>query len=377
MYSLMYSRNHEGLTVDGRPGTSLHTRVLWSTVGYILLAALLMMAGLSSAYADKGGNGHGNNGGGGGGQASSCNVQVTNLEFGPIDLINASTNDAQAVLNYQCSANPGDQILLCVGMGPAPRSNGSMIPRYLVMDDLPTLYRLAFNLYTDPQRTQIWGNFGSTSGMTVPGFVVQMGTAWSVSGTQPVYGRIVSSGQTGLPSGPGGSPTPYDTDGGNLPVSFTYQVFTGQAPACGSGNVTINTASAYYISASISSVCRLNTLNATLDFGTVFQTLTQNTDGSTTLGVTCNGNPYSISLGYGLHANGQQRRMIGPNGGLLNYSLYLDPSRTQPWGNTPQTGYSGTGNGLPQSVPVYGRVPPQPVPAAGVYNDTVVVTVSY
>jgi len=61
------------------------------------------------------------------------------------------------------------------------------------------------------------------------------------------------------------------------------------------------------------------------------------------------------------------------------YGLYKDIDRTQPWGDasTPGSTVSGTGSGANQTLTVYGRVPPQTTPSAGVYADTVVVTVTY
>ncbi|RUY19730.1 spore coat U domain-containing protein, partial [Mesorhizobium sp. M7A.F.Ca.US.001.04.2.1] len=57
---------------------------------------------------------------------------------------------------------------------------------------------------------------------------------------------------------------------------------------------------------------------------------------------------------------------------------YRDTGRTQPWGITVGTDtVAGTGNGNVQNLTVYGRVPPQTTPAAGVYTDTVAITVTY
>ncbi|CAN7608747.1 spore coat protein U domain-containing protein [Pararhizobium sp. LjRoot255] len=39
--------------------------------------------------------------------------------------------------------------------------------------------------------------------------------------------------------------------------------------------------------------------------------------------------------------------------------------------------YSGTGTGVAQSVPVYGRVPAPTTPTQGLYSDTIVATVTY
>lgn len=82
-------------------------------------------------------------------------------------------------------------------------------------------------------------------------------------------------------------------------------------------------------------------------------------------------------LGNGLSPSGLQRRMQGPGGSFINYGLYQDATRSVAWGNTNATGVQGTGTGQPQSLTVYGRVPPQPVPGAGTYSDTIVITLSY
>jgi len=57
------------------------------------------------------------------------------------------------------------------------------------------------------------------------------------------------------------------------------------------------------------------------------------------------------------------------------YNLYTNATRTTVWDNT--TGLSDVGNGADQWHTVYGRVPSQTTPAAGVYQDTVNVTVSW
>ena len=53
---------------------------------------------------------------------------------------------------------------------------------------------------------------------------------------------------------------------------------------------------------------------------------------------------------------------------------------TTVWGNTTGAGgnvVSKTADGTVQSTQVFGRVPPQLTPSAGVYTDTVTVTVTY
>ena len=66
-------------------------------------------------------------------------------------------------------------------------------------------------------------------------------------------------------------------------------------------------------------------------------------------------------------------------GETVTYGLYKDNARSQVWGDaaTPGSTVAGTGSGAVQNLTVYGRVPAQTTPSAGLYTDTVVVTVTY
>ena len=131
------------------------------------------------------------------------------------------------------------------------------------------------------------------------------------------------------------------------------------------------------------------TVNATtLDFGSNAGTILVSSaiTGSTTVSVTCtNGSPYSIGMDNGANVSGSQRRMkSGTN--FLNYNLFTDAARLNAWttaasNSTCTTANScslGTGTGSAQSVNIYGSVPSTgTAPAAGVYTDTVLMTVTY
>lgn len=312
-----------------------------------------------------------------GAMAVSCNDSgISNLNFGNVNLLNDGVVNATATLTFGCNAQPGDQILVCVGVGPNPTAPGmgNFIPRYLRLNSSgsqPTY--LAFNLYSDPAYTNIWGDFGSN--YQPQAFVMHMGEKWYLTETLTAYGQIRTHGQTGLPSGR------YDAN--NWPIHIRYQTFTGATPpTCSAGGMSESSSAIPYISATVKSDCRIDTVSD-LDFGTVFQTLDQNVDSTAIITITCTGahswpgGGYQVMLGDGLHASGEQRRMQGPGGAFLDYGLYMDAARTERWGDTAQTGVSQNGNGQPQQLRVYGRVPPQAVSAAGNYSDTVVVTVSY
>ena len=155
----------------------------------------------------------------------------------------------------------------------------------------------------------------------------------------------------------------------------------GGSPA-GAATATANLTVQITITAS----CTINA--ATLDFGTNAGTalLSGNTDASTTVSVTCtNGTPYAVGMDTGANASASQRRMkSGAN--FINYNLYVDAARTNAWTTSASATtctaanscYLGTGDGIAQSISIYGRVPTVPLaPAPGSYTDTVTMTITY
>ena len=98
--------------------------------------------------------------------------------------------------------------------------------------------------------------------------------------------------------------------------------------------------------------------------------------GAGTIQITCaSGLSYSVSLDAGLHGNAGQRYMQGSGGDVIAYQLFSDAQLNVLWdSNVP---LNRTGTGIPQQIPLYGRVPAQTTPAAGAYRDTVGVTVAW
>ena len=126
----------------------------------------------------------------------------------------------------------------------------------------------------------------------------------------------------------------------------------------------------------IQNACAFTTAPTTLQFGTQGP-LIANVDATTTFQVTCTtGDAYNIGMGAGSGTVAARTMLNGA--APVNYQLFNDSGRTKNWGITIGTDtLAGTGNGTAQTVTVYGRVPPQTTPAAGVYNDTVQVSVTY
>jgi spore coat protein U-like protein len=99
--------------------------------------------------------------------------------------------------------------------------------------------------------------------------------------------------------------------------------------------------------------------------------------------ITCApGVPYNIKLDSGLNSteNYHPRRMRASEGNAtLNYNLYMDAARTKVWGdgivNTFK--WSGIGKGGAEVIRIYGRVQARQNIPAGIYNDSVIVTVEW
>ncbi len=103
-----------------------------------------------------------------------------------------------------------------------------------------------------------------------------------------------------------------------------------------------------------------------LNFGSYMGT---QLNGSATGRVTCAG-AWDIPMDAGMGAGATEtiRKMTGPFGTTLNYSLFRDSARTQNWGNTTTTEMTGTGNA---TVTVYGRITASQFVISGTYTDTI------
>lgn len=128
--------------------------------------------------------------------------------------------------------------------------------------------------------------------------------------------------------------------------------------------------------ANATTVCFL--LSTNMVFGNYSSALVNATS---TISVNClAATPFDIALNAGTTtgATTSSRKMVGPNGGTLNYSLFRDAQRTQNWGNSTGTDtLQGTSSGLLQSITVYGQIPARQTPPSGSYTDTITATITY
>ena len=93
------------------------------------------------------------------------------------------------------------------------------------------------------------------------------------------------------------------------------------------------------------------------------------------------GTNYHVLLGGGTSGNVNARTMtatVGQNSVSLPYALTKDQTGQNNWGQTPGTDdFTQAGSGSPQTIPIYGKINAGLTPQAGIYNDTVSVTINY
>ncbi|QHB32429.1 spore coat protein U domain-containing protein [Yersinia canariae] len=95
------------------------------------------------------------------------------------------------------------------------------------------------------------------------------------------------------------------------------------------------------------------------------------------ISVQCSKNTsFTVLLSAGQSGSVNGRYLAGgPTSQHVNYNLYTDSAHSQIWDNT--VGVSQVATGQPMTLPVYGLIPIQSTPAAGVYTDTIQVTVNW
>jgi spore coat protein U-like protein len=90
--------------------------------------------------------------------------------------------------------------------------------------------------------------------------------------------------------------------------------------------------------------------------------------------------PYSIALNAGLSTGATVAiRQMKSGAQILGYTIYSDAARTKIWGDgtVASTPVTGVGAGSLSTITAYGRIFTAPNVTAGVYVDTINVTVTY
>ena len=296
-------------------------------------------------------------------RAQSCSFSVTDMNFGLIDTLSATVATATATMSINCTGGVV-RILVCPHIGAGSGGATSAAARQMVSG----ANSLNYQLYSDPGMSVVWGSYAwpYASRPPVIALPVLIGNA---SGTATIYGRV-TGGQSTVPPG-----TYLSTFSGSQ-LEFRYQNdLLGNS--CNTGFGFTAPSPTFTVNATVPANCLVATQN--IDFGPK-GVLDANVDATGQVTVTCTpSTAYTVSLNGGTTGGTPTNRKMSKGAERVTYGLYKDNARTQPWGDagTPGSTVAGTGTGAAQPLTVYGRVPPQTTPSAGVYTDTVVVTITY
>jgi spore coat protein U-like protein len=124
-------------------------------------------------------------------EGPKCSFNVTNISFGTVDLQKGNAYDAAGTFTYACTGDSREIIRICPSWGV-----GDGGTRW--MTDAGG-NKLLYNLYTDPDRTTVWGTWYSkdVKGASID---VPLGRSQRTTGSVPVYGRITAN-QQNVPPG--------------------------------------------------------------------------------------------------------------------------------------------------------------------------------
>ncbi len=296
--------------------------------------------------------------------AQTCTFGVTNEVFANVDVIAGGAVDTTATLSVNCTGGVAlttVRILPSIGAG----SGGATAAARQMLG--PGGATLNYQLYQDTGRTTVWGSYDWAFAATPPTIDLALNAGGSGSTTRTIFGRVLG-GQTTAPSGA------YASNFTTADDDFVYAPL-GVLP-CPSILLAKAAHPTFSATATVVNNCLINAQN--VSFGTA-GVLNSNIDAAGQVTVTCTpGATYTIGLDGGNAGAAPGARLMANGAVKITYGLYQDAGRSQLWGSTIGTNtIGGTGNGLPQNLPVFGRVPPQVTPGPGLYSDTINVTVTY
>lgn len=305
-------------------------------------------------------------------KALNCSANIsTPINFGQIDVLSGGTVHTEGLLTVTCSVGVLDLTSLLLGIAVCPGidsgSGGATSSGRLLLRD-GSSDTLQYQIFTDANGQTPWGGysggllFGQAPLFRIPASVGTVSDSW------PIYLKLQGGQSLAMPgtyrsvfSGRGGSGT--EIRYGSL----------GQLLGCSSLGALLQTSANFTVQAAVNKNCLVSTND--VNFGT-HGLLNSSIQAEGAVNLTCTkGTNYSVALETGSLPSNQ--REMKNSGYAVTYGLYQNSQHTQLWGSVGGESATGSGTGINSSLPVYGLVQPQTTPPAGVYKDTVIVTVTY
>lgn len=303
--------------------------------------------------------------------ALSCTATISPISFGAVDILAGGSVQTSGLLDVECSVTLLDLASLALGIAVCPgigSGSGGDAPggRLLAADGGPD--SLLYQLTPDPAGQVPWGGFSGGLLFGDPPLFRIPAAVGTVSGSWPVYATLFA-GQSTAP------PDTYRSSFVGLGGGGTEIRYGSLASLLGCGDLSaaLQTSANFSVDADISKNCLVSTDE--VNFGTHgLLNVAVEAEGAIHLACTM-GTTYAVALEPGTFPSSQ--RQMTNAGRSVSYALFQDSQRTLLWGNAAGETASGSGVGAEVTLPVYGLVPAQQTPPAGVYRDSVIVTVTY
>ena len=295
---------------------------------------------------------------------SQCAINTTNVAFGPnVDLISGGTITTTGTISVNCPGGFGNfpYLWFCISIGVG--SNSTSVNNRTMKSGANTL---GYQLYTDSGMSSVYQ-------YTPPNqFSVPYNNSTGAQFNSTIYARILSN-QT---SPPGTYTDPYSS---SLQAQISGNVASTLPGNCGGGTGALS----FSVTATVAANANVSATHA--EFRIDLHVAVELDRRPITVQAT-NTTPYSIGLGNGANASGSQRRVRRARRRASSTTISIPTSTdTQAWTTTTRPGVAAAARApafsaparVAQNITVYGRVPPQTIPAAGTFTDTVVVTVTF
>ncbi|VVE27953.1 Csu type fimbrial protein [Pandoraea anhela] len=299
-------------------------------------------------------------------QAQTCSLGAPSIAFTPFSPISGTALTTSGTVQVTCtwpSLNLVPNVKICLSLSatsPRVLSNGANT--------------IAYDLYVDSGHGTPWG--------TTPASVLTTTYSNSILGSTSstnisIYARIAPN-QTTVPTA-NNSSTVYSTTYPASSVTLSYQFYTLFAPACGSAGFSTGTTTPFTVNVTVTNNCTINATGLTFPQSS---TLRNALTAQGSLAVQCtNNDAYRILLNGGVSGLVGARTLKGQvHGATIPYQLYTDSNHATAWGDgtSGTSPYLGTGTGATTTIPIYGRILPQPsTPAPDTYQDTITATIQF
>lgn len=289
------------------------------------------------------------------------------INFGSVVAGNAASTNTEVKFSCQADNNGTlEYINVCLSSMDAP-------PFQMLStgDQEGKQYSLLFRLFNGVARSQ---ELGPASGGDLIQQTLTAQSNTSISGNFPLIATLLP-GQNQLPA--------YHYYNYNMNLRIAWHSATRQDALqnCSDGSAEgEQVQGGTNAQAEISQGCYIERVTP-LNFGTLSSTATLRPTRSTaTLTTRCPaGTAFTLAMGNGNHASGNQRQLCNDEGQCLRYGLWQDAAATQRWGDW----RSGDAlvvahpTGGTQSFTVNGEVPAQPLSGTGEFIDDVIITLTY